>query len=1004
MDASRGGSPGFYFRPPIAPVTDYPGKFDRNVRPTVVVCEWLNGACVGNPVAAFSVDSSAQSGRRIQVDASSYSAVWKTSREAAMLGKVYRVQVWARDFILGHADILIVRTRREAEQLPSTQFVPLELGAALPIRFRIEQGAIPRATAEIGSLGGQIRLPGIATLDVPPGAFPTPTTVTLQATSSGVVTAMYSGVTTAVFEAGPRMPHEVRVVSSAGAPSQPLLLTLTPSPSFRNALPSSMSLQPFAQMWQESSWDSNDLFEPVGYTEAQGVAVALDADHFATERRTDGQTEAVVLIGSVPRPALGPSTGARSRGALGAHAMYEPASGRWLGACDENNTSGPIPALLARPILDVPFLISSLYRDSSGPPVPGKSRSGSWRIPLGKARRHPALDISTAGHTGVRVFAAHDGTVSVNDTQLRADGKGWGHFVVIRNDAGTASTLYAHLQERSPKAIGTPVKAGDEIGKSGESGANGRPHLHLEYFVGRPLRWELHGAPRYDPDGCLPVVISPTTPQPGPLSVGQQLDLEAVIRTSDSNIDNDGRIEYDTMLVGAPTGVYPVWSSSNPSVASVTATGTGEVAVVTALSPGTTDIVISGQGGSAKWSIQVQGGVVTPPLPAPSGLTARAVGSRWINVDWTDNSSDEDFFVVEYSLSPSGPFTNQGTLANVTRVDVAGLAPGSTHYLRVAATRGNVTSAYSNTVTVRTLSEGHTGGSAAAVIGSDIFVVGAQSSDGAFAWGDISSYNASTDAWQRRMRIGAGPGLGSWNSPSGAVPYQGRLYMTGGAIGGSAVCSQELFIFDPNTNALVTAAENHPIATCGGSAGVVNDKLYVYTEWFDSSSNKMMSAFYAYDLIAGTWSAPLATPSPSAYARKGTVVGNKFYLVGGADASTSAPVGDVEVFTPTTGLWSHIPSPMPTPRYSAAIASDGSRLYAVGGYNKSNGSYCGQRDEVEYLDTVTNAWVSLPRLRHARISAVAAVVGQSLYVTGGRVFCAGVPGDVTSEIEFIDVP
>jgi murein DD-endopeptidase MepM/ murein hydrolase activator NlpD len=108
---------------------------------------------------------------------------------------------------------------------------------------------------------------------------------------------------------------------------------------------------------------------------------------------------------------------------------------------------------------------------------------GSWHSPLDKTivtsdfglRRavwHYGIDIRVK--TGSPVYAAFDGVIRISGY----DRRGFGRFIVIRHKNGL-ETLYAHLSKNLMK-LGDEVKAGDIIGKGGNSGRSTAPHLHFE--------------------------------------------------------------------------------------------------------------------------------------------------------------------------------------------------------------------------------------------------------------------------------------------------------------------------------------------------------------------------------------------------------------------------------------------------------------------------------------------------------------------------------------------
>ncbi|MDB6024965.1 MAG: hypothetical protein JWM68_1188 [Verrucomicrobiales bacterium] len=86
---------------------------------------------------------------------------------------------------------------------------------------------------------------------------------------------------------------------------------------------------------------------------------------------------------------------------------------------------------------------------------------------------------------------------------------------------------------------------------------------------------------------------------------------------------------------------------------------------------------------------------VQAPAPvAASGLTATAVNSSRINLNWTDNSTNETSFVIARSTTSGGPYTDLATVAaGTTTFANTGIAANTTYYYVVRAKNGTGSSA-----------------------------------------------------------------------------------------------------------------------------------------------------------------------------------------------------------------------------------------------------------------------------------------------------------------------
>lgn len=99
--------------------------------------------------------------------------------------------------------------------------------------------------------------------------------------------------------------------------------------------------------------------------------------------------------------------------------------------------------------------------------------------------------INVAVPEGTPVKAAEDGVVAYSGNEL----KGYGNLILVRHSNGYV-TAYAHASELMVKR-GDPIKRGQIIAKSGQSGEVGSPQLHFEIRKGSspvdPLQF-LNGA------------------------------------------------------------------------------------------------------------------------------------------------------------------------------------------------------------------------------------------------------------------------------------------------------------------------------------------------------------------------------------------------------------------------------------------------------------------------------------------------------------------------------
>jgi surface protein len=164
-DGIHNGREGFYFLPPLVKDPAHTGTFDASLSPVVEICETPECAALH---ARFSMTEGTGSEIvRLDVQAEHYTVNWHTNRTGTVLGQTYRVRVSVAGTVLGYADIQMTANGAAARKTPNGEVIGVVHGRTLPVKFRIEAGAVLVVGSEGGSL---VWNHGAVTLDVPPGA------------------------------------------------------------------------------------------------------------------------------------------------------------------------------------------------------------------------------------------------------------------------------------------------------------------------------------------------------------------------------------------------------------------------------------------------------------------------------------------------------------------------------------------------------------------------------------------------------------------------------------------------------------------------------------------------------------------------------------------------------------------------------------------------------------------------------------------------------------------
>lgn len=180
--AHSGGNAHFYFLPPLVPNPAHTGMFDGSLSPIVEICAIGNDGCEGL-IATYSTTTGPGS-ETVRLDATEehYIVNWHTDQFAVESGRTYRLRILILKTLIGYADVALLENGSEARNLDTGEIVGLVDGRTLPIKFRIEEGAVyvvqppqpGEAPVVIATSDGTV------SLSIPEGALSEPVAITIE--------------------------------------------------------------------------------------------------------------------------------------------------------------------------------------------------------------------------------------------------------------------------------------------------------------------------------------------------------------------------------------------------------------------------------------------------------------------------------------------------------------------------------------------------------------------------------------------------------------------------------------------------------------------------------------------------------------------------------------------------------------------------------------------------------------------------------------------------------
>lgn len=152
-DGAHGGNEHFFFLTPMVPAASPEGVFDDSLEPVVEICELDNHEDCGASIAIFNTLTGPGSETvRVSSVNEQYVVNWHTDDFLLDDGATYRIAVYLGNQQLGFADVDVVSSGKDLKNVATGEFIGLLDGRTLPIKFRIEEGAL--SGSDIVSAGG----------------------------------------------------------------------------------------------------------------------------------------------------------------------------------------------------------------------------------------------------------------------------------------------------------------------------------------------------------------------------------------------------------------------------------------------------------------------------------------------------------------------------------------------------------------------------------------------------------------------------------------------------------------------------------------------------------------------------------------------------------------------------------------------------------------------------------------------------------------------------------
>jgi non-specific serine/threonine protein kinase len=253
---------------------------------------------------------------------------------------------------------------------------------------------------------------------------------------------------------------------------------------------------------------------------------------------------------------------------------------------------------------------------------------------------------------------------------------------------------------------------------------------------------------------------------------------------------------------------------------------------------------------------------------------------------------------------------------------------------------------------------------AAAVVGSEIAVVGGYNADGSHS-ARADAYSPSLDQWRRL------PDLPSSAHHAMAVGRGGRLYVLGG-YGHAGSPLRTAYLLE---NGAWRALPRLPFPRAAAGAALVGNRIVVAGGVVRVSGARLARNALAFDLRTRRWS---VVPGPTPREHLGvTSLAGRAYAVAGRLSGLDTNLTHFESWRPGDRRWRRL-APVPDPRGGTAAGAVAGRIVSVGGEEPG-----GTIREVYAYRVATGSWQRLEDLPTPRHGLGVAAFGGRLFVIGG---------------------